>query len=142
MAASGRIDRIKEHEATMYSPVEGKTMWGEQEPPREMSHLSPNGRGVSPGTANARWSQHYPPGTAVGGHSHDGTPLRNSFHEDVGPGTGQVQDPNLHEQYFGVADGGEDLPGPSNRGLGLYDEIRAESAGAGHTRDGDRGHRI
>jgi len=81
----------------------------------------------------------------MGGQEDDGTPLRNSFqHEDVGPGAGQKRDPNLHEQYFGVADGGEDEPGPSNRGLGLYDSIRAEVAAkpVGHTREEDRGHWI
>ncbi len=62
-----------------------------------------------------RWSQHYPPGTAVGD---DGTPLSSSFQrDDVGPGEGQLQDPNLHEQYFGIADGGED---ERQDGLGLY----------------------
>ena len=141
MAASGRMERVVEHEVAMYSPVEGKSMWGGREPPREMAPLGPAGKGLSPGTANARWSQHYPPGTAVGGQENDGTPLSSSFqYEDVGPGTGQVQDPNLHEQYFGVADGGEDMPGPSNRGLGLYDQIRAESTGAGPTRGDARGH--
>ena len=136
------MERVVEHEVQMSSPVEGKTMWGGREPAREMSPLTANGRGVSPNTANARWSQHYPPGTAVSGHEDDGTPLRNSFqHDDVGPGTDQVRDPNLHEMYFGVADGGEDtVPGPSNRGLGLYDQIRAESATVGHTRDDERGY--
>jgi hypothetical protein len=105
----------------MYSPIEGKTMWGENEPPREMSQLTPRlaqgGNQPSP-----RWNQ-YPPGTAIGG---DGTPLRSSFQrDDVGPGAGQVQDPNLHEQYFGIADGGEDeavgTGGGPSQGLGLYE---------------------
>jgi hypothetical protein len=129
MAASGRMDKVKEHEVQMYSPVEGQTMWGGREPPREMTKLTPEGKGVSPRSANARWSQHYPPGTAIGGQEEDGTPLRNSFHEAVGPGADQVQDHNLHEHFFGVADGGEDhVQAPSSRGLGLYDEIRAESS--------------
>ena len=134
MAASGRMSRVHEQQAeggSMYSPIEGKMMWGADEPPREMHqlspHLAPNGRGDSPGlAAQQRWSQHYPPGTAIG---EDGTPLRDSFHQrdDVGPGEGQMQDPNLHEQYFGVADGGEeyDRAGPSH-GLGLHGE------GSGH----------
>jgi hypothetical protein len=128
MAASGRMSRVHEQQAdggSMYSPIEGKVMWGENEPPREMHQLSPrmtgaagSMRGHSPGLAQQRWSGHgYPPGTAIGD---DGTPLRNSFQrDDVGPGEGQVQDHNLHEQYFGVADGGEGTPRFGQQGLGL-----------------------
>ncbi|KAI9867995.1 MAG: hypothetical protein M1823_009092, partial [Watsoniomyces obsoletus] len=100
-------------------------MWGEAEPPREMHQLTPhltqNTKGHSPVMQQNRWSQHYPPGTAIG---EDGTPLRSSFQggrDDVGPGDGQLQDHDLHEQYFGVADGGEDDV-PVRNGLGLYGE--------------------
>lgn len=124
MAASGRMSRVQEKQAegggSMYSPIEGKMMWGANEPPREMHqftpHLTPQARQPSPNVAQ-RWSQNYPPGTAIGD---DGTPLRNSFQrDDVGPGEGQLQDPNLHEQYFGVADG-EDERRDHSAGLGLY----------------------
>jgi hypothetical protein len=125
----------------MYSPIEGKVMWGENEPPREMHQLSPRmaggagsmrGGGHSPGLAQQRWSgTGYPPGTAIG-HGEDGTPLRNSFQrDDVGPGEGQVQDHNLHEQYFGVADGGEGARFGGQQGLGLGE------GGGYRDRDGD-----
>lgn len=133
MAASGRMSRVQEQQldsGSMYSPIEGKVMWGENEPPREMSQLTPRMTGAassmrhpSPGLAQQRWSGHqYPPGTAIGD---DGTPLRSSFQrDDVGPGDDQIQDHNLHEQYFGVADGGEGVDmtpryGQGQQGLGL-----------------------
>ena len=139
----------------MYSPIEGKSMWGENEPPREMSQLTPNmanGRNPSPAPPQQnRWSQHYPPGTAIGD---DGTPLRNSFQrDDVGPGDGQMQDPNLHEQYFGIADGGEDhsTPGVGDQhGLGLFQQEQYEgqqsynhhqqTQASGAVRENERGH--
>ncbi|RMZ88523.1 hypothetical protein DV736_g4240, partial [Chaetothyriales sp. CBS 134916] len=153
MAASGRMERVHEHEARIHSPIDAKPMWGDQEPPREMTQLTPTSA-----TASARWSLHYnhqqqqQPGIALGGHESDGTPLRDSFHQrdDVGPGLGQVRDPNLHELYFGVDDEEEDSDDPHNRvaiaaagvdyiagpssstptahALSLYDQIRAEHA--------------
>ena len=62
----------------------------------------------------ARWSAQQQ--LAVAGGSEQHTPLRNSFQrEDVGPGQDQVQDPNLHEQFFGVDDDIDgNLPGPSD----------------------------
>ena len=121
MAASGRMSRVQEKQAegggSMYSPIEGKMMWGANEPPREMHQFTQQARQPSPNVPQ-RWSQHYPPRTAIGD---DGTPLRDSFQrDDVGPGEGQLQDPNLHEQYFGVADGGEDERPEQSAGLGLY----------------------
>lgn len=121
MAASGRMDRVHEAHTDgsgLYSPVTPQKMWGEGEPPREMSQFGLPGGSTSP--ERNRWSgqQHYPPGTADGGD--DGTPLRNSFQrEDVGPGPNQYQDHDLHEQYFGVADGGPDMHGASGHSPGL-----------------------
>ncbi|RMZ75743.1 hypothetical protein DV737_g5154, partial [Chaetothyriales sp. CBS 132003] len=111
MAASGRMERVHEHGIRMHSPIDAKQMWGDKEPPREMSQLTP-----SSAATNARWTAHYhdhqhqQPGIALGGHDSDGTPLRDSFHQhdEVGPGQGQIRDPNLHEQYFGVGEEEED----------------------------------
>ena len=146
MAATGRMSRVHDAYAnsdytTPVSAVSARKMWGEHEPPREMSQLSPHAPGSkhqnSPGVAQGRWSQHITPGSAVGGDDEDGTPLRTSFQrEDVGPGQDQIQDPDLHEQYFGVADGGEDAPGPSHHGLGLYDNQHD----SGQISEDERGH--
>lgn len=113
MAQTGRMSRVHDaHADSMYSPMSAKAeAWGVAEPPREMQAISPtlvHTKHPSPGFAQGRWSHH------TGG-SEQNTPLRSSFQkEEAGPGTGQVKDPNLHEQYFGVEDEGvDDLPGPS-----------------------------
>lgn len=137
MAASGRMSKVHDAQAdASYSPVTPRQMWGENEPPREMSHLS---HGKQPSPVLNRWSNQYPGGAATG---EDGTPLRSSFQrDDVGPGPGQTQDPDLHEQYFGVADGGFDTAGPSHQ----YSDQRDSGQYAGpsqssHVRDDERGH--
>jgi len=136
MAASGRMSKV--HSAFgegyqgggLYSPVTPRVnpsqyTWGigEAEPPREMERISPQHK-RSPGIAQGRWS--HGPATlgGLGEAGEQGTPLRNSFQrEDIGPGKGQVKDPNLHEQYFGIADEGEDdvpvIAGPSSRPQGV-----------------------
>lgn len=73
--------------------------------------------------------------------SEQGTPLRSSFQrEDVGPGRGQVQDPNLHEQFFGVDDDLDvdaDLPGPSG---GQHPFYHHDAPGPHYVQDYERGH--
>jgi hypothetical protein len=136
MAASGRMSRVHEAQdgsSAMYSPVTAQKMWGENEPPREMSQLGSPGAKQHPSPTLNRWSggqQHYPPGTAVGG-GDDGTPLTGSFQrDDVGPGPDQVQDHELHEQYFGMADGGG---GEGYRGSGQFGErMSAENHRSGN----------
>ena len=124
MAALGRMDKVREAQDSpgLYSPV-NSPRWGEGEPPREMTQFASASGSKQPSPTINRWSggQHYPPGTAVGGD--DGTPLRNSFQrerDDVGPGHDQVQDHDLHEQYFG---GSGAAGGPSYQG-GYTDEQR------------------
>jgi hypothetical protein len=129
MASTGRMSRVHDAYAdnSYHSPMSGKAEswrkedipWGMTEPPREMHNISPTFlhrqqqdphtvKQHSPGYAQGRWSHH-----ASGERSEQNTPLRNSFQRDeVGPAPGQVRDPNLHEQYFGVGDE-DDLPGPS-----------------------------
>ncbi|EXJ81457.1 hypothetical protein A1O3_07749 [Capronia epimyces CBS 606.96] len=120
MAQSGRMSKVHDAQVgAMYSPMSAKAeAWGQTEPPREMHAISPtllHGKHPSPGLAQGRWSRH------TDG-SDQGTPLRTSFQrEDVGPGTGQVRDPNLHEQFFAVGDDATHLPGPSSQN-NYYDE--------------------
>jgi hypothetical protein len=94
-------------------------------------------------------SPSYPPGMVLTGE--DGTPLRSSFqHDDVGPGADQVQDHDLHEQYFGVADGGPDAPVHQYHqygggGQGYEGEVGQRHAGSGSAaqggiREDERGH--
>ena len=135
--ASGRMSKVHDaHADGSYSPVTPRQMWGADEPPREMTHLEAQGKQPSPLN---RWSNQYPGGAATG---EDGTPLRSSFQRDeVGPGPGQTQDPDLHEQYFGLADGGFDMAGPSHQ----YSDHRDSGPHAGpsqpsHVRDDERGH--
>lgn len=117
--AAGNMDKVRDaHDsAGLYSPVTPQKMWGEGEPPREMTQFATS---KQPSPRLNRWS-----GTpAVVGE--DGTPLRSSFQQDhVGPGRDQVQDHDLHEQYFGVADGGpDDIAGPSHHGQAYSSEQR------------------
>jgi hypothetical protein len=144
MAQSGRMSRVHDaHADSSYqSPLSAKAEawkhdtlpWGVVEPPREMHAISPTllhtGKQHSPGFAQGRWS-HQTGGTGATSEQH--TPLRSSFQrDDVGPGPAQVKDPNLHEQYFGVAgeDEAEDgrerghehevpMPGPSGVGVAV-----------------------
>ncbi|EXJ95967.1 hypothetical protein A1O1_01092 [Capronia coronata CBS 617.96] len=119
MAQTGRMSKIHDaHAGGMYSPMSAKAeAWGQTEPPREMHAISPtllHTKQPSPGLAQGRWS-HQTDG------SEQGTPLRTSFqHGDVGPGTGQVRDPDLHEQFFAVGDDTDQLPGPSAQNV-YYD---------------------
>ena len=95
--------------------------WSQVQPPTEMHTISPtllHAKHPSPGAAQGRWSHHQ----AQGEESEHGTPLRTSFQQqqgDIGPGNGQLQDPHLHEQYFGLGDEQDaeghfdSLPGPS-----------------------------
>jgi len=159
MAQAGRMSRIHDANADgMYSPVSAKgvEVWGHGQPPTEMhaispTHLQAQAKHPSPGMAQGRWS-HLQPQLAEG--SDQGTPLRNSFQrEDVGPGTGQVQDPNLHEQYFSVdddpdADAYHGLSGPSDGAahvpclwLGAGD-TDADHVPQVHVQDYERGHFI
>ncbi|KAI1622474.1 hypothetical protein EDD37DRAFT_651749 [Exophiala viscosa] len=141
MAQTGRMSRVHDqHADSLYSPMSAKAVesWGRAEPPTEMHAISPTLSGhnahakqPSPGLAQGRWSHQMTPGqksdlarwsaqqqlAVSAGGSKEGTPLRSSFQrEDVGPGRDQVQDPNLHEQFFGVDDEDidGDLPGPSD----------------------------
>lgn len=158
MAQSGRMSRVHDAYAdgAYQSPMSAKAEaykaenipWGVGEPPREMHAISPTllhpsntPKQHSPGFAQGRWSHH------TGG-SEQNTPLRNSFQRDeVGPGPAQVQDPNLHEQFFGVGEDDDALPGPSNIGVanGYYPgEDGAPQHGHGQLRghDDERGHFI
>ena len=138
MQASGRMSKVHDAQADGgYSPVTPRKTWGADEPAREMSHLDSRGKQHSP--VLNRWSGQYPGGAPTG---EDGTPLRSSFQrDDVGPGPGQMQDPDLHEQYFGIADGGPDMAGPSH-----YTDQRHSGQHAGpsqtgqHTQDDERGY--
>lgn len=128
MASTGRMSRVHmaNAEGKMFSPVSPvmENGWGKNDPPQEMERISPghkHGKFPSPGIAQGRWSLPHPP---EGGYE-DGTPQRASFqHDEVGPGADQVQDHAIHEQYFGVADGGQGevpiIAGPSGAGLGVY----------------------
>lgn len=139
MAASGRMSRVQAAYADggLHHGVLSAKGWGDDDLDKEMYQMSPQRQQQTyaqhyaaqqqqqtPSAAQARWSQHYPSHPtqhSAAAENEDGTPLRNSFQEgreDVGPGFDQVQDPDLHEQYFGVADGGEGLT-PRSRGLGL-----------------------
>ena len=135
MAASGRMSRVQAAYADggSHHGVLGAKGWADEEVDREMYQMNPQYQQQqyaqhytqeqqTPSAAQARWSQHYPahPQQHGAAENQDGTPLRNSYQdrEDVGPDFDQVQDPDLHEQYFGVADGGEGLT-PRSRGLGL-----------------------
>ncbi|KAJ9503703.1 hypothetical protein H2202_000842 [Exophiala xenobiotica] len=159
MAQAGRMSRIHDANADgMYSPVSAKgvEVWGHGQPPTEMHAISPThlqapAKHPSPVMAQGRWS-HLQSQLAEG--SDQGTPLRNSFQrEDVGPGTGQVQDPNLHEQYFGVdddpdADAYHGVSGPSD-GQHQYHQPQAVGVAHGqphvpqvHVQDYERGHFI
>jgi hypothetical protein len=122
MAQSGRMSRIHDaHADNMYyspaSATKTEAPWGRHaDPPTEMHALSPTllhpakHQQPSPGMAQGRWSHHQAAAAAAAGDD-QGTPLRSSFQRDiVGPGTGQVQDPNLHEQFFGVDDDDDDEP--------------------------------
>jgi len=134
MASSGRMSRIHDAQADrMYSPMSAKAeAWGQKEPPREMHAISPTLLHVkqpSPGLAQGRWSHQ----TGV---SEQGTPLRSSFQrEDVGPGTGQVRDPNLHEQFFGLGEDEDELPGPS----GGHEYYAEDQRGQLHVREQEKG---
>ncbi|KIX00506.1 uncharacterized protein Z518_10646 [Rhinocladiella mackenziei CBS 650.93] len=147
MAQTGRMSRVHDaHADSMYSPMSAKAeaswkaeAWGQAEPPREMHAISPTllhaghgGKHPSPGIAQGRWSHH-----TGGENSEQNTPLRSSFQrDDVGPGTGQVQDPNLHEQYFGV--GGDvdvdmdDTEGADHREDGLVGPSAVGAVGVPH----------
>jgi hypothetical protein len=129
MQASGRMSKIHEAQADGgYSPVSPRKTWGAEEPAREMTHIDVRGRQPSP--VMARWSQQYPGGAATG---EDGTPLRSSFQrDDIGPGPNQTQDHDLHEQYFGIADGGPDIAGPSHQ----YSDQRHSGHYAGPSQTG------
>lgn len=135
MAQTGRMSRIHDANAdNMYSPMSAKAeTWGIVEPPREMHAISPTLLHVkhpSPGLAQGRWSHH-------AGGSEQNTPLRSSFQrDDVGPGTGQVRDPNLHEQYFGPEDEADDLPGPSGGNMYYGEDQRGQL----RVNDDERGH--
>lgn len=123
MAQTGRMSRVHDANADhMYSPMSAKAMdaWSQGQPPTEMHAISPtllHAKHPSPGMAQGRWSHHQ----AQGEESDHGTPLRTSFQqpEVIGPGNGQLQDPRLHEQYFGSTDEQDaeghfdNLPGPS-----------------------------
>ncbi|OAP62231.1 hypothetical protein AYL99_04434 [Fonsecaea erecta] len=151
MAQTGRMSRVHDANAdSMYSPMSAKAEawkaedlpWGVVEPPREMHAISPtllHAKHPSPGVAQGRWS-HQTGGT---GGSEQNTPLRSSFQRDtVGPGPEQVRDPNLHDQYFGVGDEVDDLPGPSG-GHEYYPEHHQQH-GLGQLRmpDDERGNFI
>lgn len=126
MAATGRMTRVHDAYAVTQSPITGRKMWEDEDQIREMHQMSMNAVGKhrnTPGADQGRWSQHFAPGTAIG--VEEGSPLRTCFHperDDVGPAHDQVQDPDLHEQYFGVAHGGEHTP---RSGLGLYEHPSA-----------------
>ncbi|KAK4947809.1 hypothetical protein LTR10_013317 [Elasticomyces elasticus] len=154
-AQTGRMSRIHDQNAdSLYSPMSAKAVesWGRAEPPTEMHAISPTPSGhnphakhPSPGLAQGRWSHQMTPGqksdlarwsaqqqlAVSAGGSKEGTPLRNSLQrEDVGPGQGQVQDPNLHEQFFGVDDDlDDDLPGPSDGQHAYFPPPGAQGAG-------------
>lgn len=136
MAQSGRMSKVHDaHTDSMYSPMSAKAEeWGRKEPPREMDAINPtlaHGKHPSPGLAQGRWS-HQP------GESEQGTPLRNSFQQEVvGPGTGQVQDPNLHDQYFGVDTDVNDFPGADDGQQEPY--YHDEQRGQLHMQDYERG---
>ncbi|KAJ9605112.1 hypothetical protein H2200_010502 [Cladophialophora chaetospira] len=161
MAQSGRMSRVHDAyaDSAYQSPMSGKVEafkaenvpWGVSEPPREMHAISPTllhpgntPKQHSPGFAQGRWSHH------TGDRSEQNTPLRNSFQrDDVGPGPAQVKDPNLHDQYFGVGEDEDALPGPSNIGVaqGYYPgEVGAIEHEHGHGQlrghDDERGHFI
>jgi len=124
MAATGRMSKVHDANAdSMYTPVspsiKNADMWGVSEPPREMHAISPtllHAKHPSPGLAQGRWSHN-------AGGSEQGTPLRNSFQNDeVGPGTNQVRDPNLHDLYFGVDESPGAMSGPSTTNGQYYDK--------------------
>ncbi|KIX96111.1 uncharacterized protein Z520_08366 [Fonsecaea multimorphosa CBS 102226] len=143
MAQTGRMSRVHDaHADSMYySPMSAKAEawkaedlpWGVSEPPREMHAISQTMLHAkhSPGVAQGRWS-HQTGGTGGGPGSEQNTPLRSSFQrEDVGPGPEQVRDPNLHDQFFGIDEEADDLPGPSG-GHEYYPEHHEQSGGGGH----------
>ncbi|KAG9785202.1 hypothetical protein KCU88_g2564, partial [Aureobasidium melanogenum] len=123
MARTGRMSKVHDAYAgggSMYSPMSAKAdpPWGHAEPPREMHAISPtishHAKHHSPGLAQGRWS-HQP------GESEQVTPLRTSFRrDDVGPGPGQIHDPDLHEQFFAVGDDPDHVPEPPS-GQGHHD---------------------
>lgn len=124
MAATGRMSKVHDANAdSMYTPVspsmKNAEAWGVSEPPREMHAISPtllHAKHPSPGLAQGRYSHN------TGG-SEQGTPLRNSFQNDeVGPGTNQVRDPNLHDLYFGVDESPGVASGPSTTNGQYYDQ--------------------
>jgi hypothetical protein len=137
-------------DSTYQSPVSAKAEtfkaenlpWGVGEPPREMHAISPTllhaGKQPSPGFAQGRWS-HQTGGT---GTPEQNTPLRNSFQrDDVGPGPAQVKDPNLHDQYFGVGDDPDEVPGPSSIGVahGYYPPEAQHGHGQLRVHEDERG---
>lgn len=135
MAQSGRMSKVHDaHAGGMYSPMSAKAAeaWSRTQSPHEMHPISPtvlHAKNPNPGLAQGRWSRQ-----SAG--SEQGTPLRTSFQrEDVGPGTGQVRDPDLHEQYFAVDDDTDHLPGPSGHDL-YYDH---NLHGRNHASDEDMG---
>jgi hypothetical protein len=139
MAQTGRMSKVHDaHADSMYSPMSASAKaeeWGRKEPPREMHAISPtlshHAKHPSPGLAQGRWS-HQP-----GGPEQDITPLRSSFQQEaVGPGTGQIKDPNLHEQYFGGDDEVNDLPGSAD---GQYPYYHDDQRGQLHMQDYERG---
>ncbi len=155
MAQSGRMSRVHDAyaDSAYQSPMSGKAEayraeelpWGVTEPPREMHAISPTllntAKQHSPGFAQGRWS-HHTGGTV----SEQNTPLRSSFQrDDVGPGPAQVKDPNLHDQFFGVGEDEDALPGPSNVGVAdsYYPaEIGEHGHGQLRVHENERGHFI
>lgn len=119
MAASGRMSTFHDrHPVSATSsartpPAHFGWPMAPHEPPQEMErityvHSPKSGKIPSPGLAQGRWSHHADDESEV--------PLSASIRDGIGPAPGQVKDPFLHEQYFGVASSGvpgEEVPGPS-----------------------------
>ena len=122
MAASGRMSTYHDRHpgagggSSFTSPVSGRTppsqyQWPTMEE-QEMARInyihtgkpvqghSPGVPKHSPGLAQGRWPH------ASRDDEDEEVPLSAVPRDDVGPGQGQVKDPFLHEQFFGVASSG------------------------------------
>ncbi|KIV94195.1 hypothetical protein PV10_01984 [Exophiala mesophila] len=124
MARTGRMSRIHDAQAEQTSPSAAnfkniEATWSQSQPPTEMHAIYPisvHGKPDSPGVSQGRWSHQTPP-------SEQATPVRHSFQrDDVGPGKNQIQDPNLHELYFGIDEDSDDKPSVNQTNGQYYDQ--------------------
>lgn len=118
------MSRIHDAQAEQTSPsaTNLKTFeatWSQSQPPTEMQAIYPvsvHGKQHSPGISQGRWSHQNPP-------SEQATPVRHSFQrDDVGPGKNQIQDPNLHNLYFGIEEDSDEKPTANQTNGQFYDQ--------------------